>query len=105
MTEVKDAGLSKVAHFVLSAMIFIGAINVAFSLAEGYLVVSGRIQPGQTIEYFERPAREFSELAVSALVSLTVICFALLAQRGLKRASAAEKPKSSGPPGADRGPG
>ena len=107
--------LLKTIHVLLSLVVFIGAINLAFALAEGYWVGSGRFRPGEILEYFERPARQFSEVAMRALVSLAVICLAALAQWRLKRWStsalhntslkptAEEKPKSSEPPGSGGG--
>lgn len=107
--------LLKTVHVALSLVVFIGAINLAYALAEGYLVASGRFRPGEIMEFFERPAPQLSEVALRALVSLAVICLAALAQWRLKRwprsaphntslkPTAEEKPKSSEPPGSGGG--
>ena len=106
--------LLKAVHIVLSLFVLVGAANLAFALAEGYLVASGRIKPGETIEYLETPAPQVSESAIRALVSLAVICLAALAQRRLKRSTssaphnmlkptAKQEPNSSEPPGSGGG--
>jgi hypothetical protein len=105
--------LLKTFYVVLALIAFIGAVNLAFVLIEVYWIVSGRFQPGETIEYFEAPARPLSELAVTTFVILAVIYLAVFGQRCLKRWStshnlslkptADEKPTSSETPGSDNG--
>ena len=79
--------MRKLIHALLSLTMFVGAVNLAFAIVEGCLVASGRIQTGETIEYFERPAHPLGEIAASALLSLAVIGLTAFAQRGLKRDS------------------
>lgn len=103
-------------RFLLSLVIFVGAVNLAFVLAEAYWVSGGRFQPGQTIEYLERPARALGELVAISLGILAVTCLAAFANWRLKRwqdslpeddetpaAPGAEASKSTAMPGADSG--
>jgi len=107
--------LLKILHAFLSLIAIIGALILAFTLAEVYFLLSGHGRPGETIDYFDRPARQYGELGMEAFVSFAVICLAIFVQKRLKRWSASaphdaslqptaeEKPKSPESPGSGGG--
>jgi hypothetical protein len=80
--------LLKAVHFVLSLAVFVGAINSAYALAVAYAVTSGKLRPGETIEFLEAPAPELSEVTIKAIVWLAIVGVAAFAKWRLTRWSA-----------------
>jgi hypothetical protein len=90
--------LLKAVRFVLSVVVFVCAVNLAYALAVAYAVASGRFRPGETIEFLEAPAPELGEVTIKALAWLALVAVAAFARWRLTRwSSPAPQDESSKP--------
>jgi hypothetical protein len=90
--------LARIAQIALFLVILIACANAAFAFVGGYMVLSGKAQPGEPM-FIDDIAPSFGEASIHAFASVAVVCLAFFArariQRWLDSASSKSEDKSS----------
>ncbi len=89
-------------HAALTLVAFIVASFLAFALAEGYFILSGRARPGEIIDFWDRPALQLGELGIRAVAYFAIVCLVFLARKRLSRWSGATPPDAPSQPTAEQ---